>query len=477
MPLTALCLALSLFPQDPVAADKPKSETPAAPKTAVAKKGDLRATLQRQGRLVPVAPHEVKLELDQYSGELKVLEVVAHGHPVNAGDILLRLDTARIDEQLRKAEMEMAHAERKAAAAEEEARMAEAASRDDLQRSESELEWARRRLQGYLEFEISFDREQDRLWRQMTQHGLEDAQDELGQLEKMYKEDELVDATEEIVLKRSRRDFAWSQARAKLSDRQDQYEWDYPKAMERQRRELEAQLQVKSAERARRRTEMSRGEREMSLERARFELERQRRDLEQLRADRDRLAVRAPRGGIALHGETDAAPTSKGITVGSRASAGSVLMVIADPDRLEIRTEVPETHLYRATSGKAATVELTALPDQEFIGAIRVELMPSGRDGEVNTYRATVPIAKADPRHRPGMGCKVTVVLDQVSDAVLVPLEAVTRKDGQRTVRVGKAATGPFEQRKVTVGPDDGKDIVITQGVAAGEFVVLEEKK
>jgi multidrug efflux pump subunit AcrA (membrane-fusion protein) len=175
------------------------------------------------------------------------------------------------------------------------------------------------------------------------------------------------------------------------------------------------------------------------------------------------------------HGDADAAPSSKHLTAGNRAAAGAVLMSIADPDRLEIRTEVPETHLYRATTGKAAVVELAAIPGQEITGSIRVELMPSGREGDVNLYRAVVPIAKADPRHRPGMGCKVTVVLDVVDDAVLVPLSAVASRDGARFVRCQQPDSGPVEERKVVVGPDDGKDIVIQQGVRAGDLVVVEE--
>lgn len=479
MPLVTACLtALLLVPQDSTPAPKPDpAAAAAAPKAAVARRGSLRATLQRPGRLVPVEPVEVKVELEVYTGELKILEVAAHGSPINAGDILLRLSTEKLDEQVARGEFDLAQAERKAAIADEQAGLAEAAARDELQRSESELEWARRRLQGYLEHELAFDQEQERLGKQATQNGLEDQQDELGQLEKMYKEDELVDATEEIVLKRSRRGFAQSQAWAKLAERRQQYQLEYPKAMERQRLELETQLKVKAAERVGRAQELARTERELSLQRTRFELERQQRDLGKLRADRDRLTVRASRAGLVLHGEPDAAPTNKTLAVGGRVGPGAVLMTIADPDRLEIRTEIPETHLFRATSGKAASAKLAAIPDRELTGSIRVDPLPTSREADKNLYRAVVAIAKPDPRHRPGLGCEVTIVLDAVQDAVLAPLAAISERDGVRFARVAKAEAGPFEERRVVVGPDDGRDVVIEQGVEAGEFVALPEAK
>ena len=69
---------------------------------------------------------------------------------------------------------------------------------------EKDAEWAARKLSAYLEKEKAFKLEEFRLRSQSRQHNLEDQRDELEQLEQMYREDELVDATEEIVLKRQR---------------------------------------------------------------------------------------------------------------------------------------------------------------------------------------------------------------------------------------------------------------------------------
>jgi len=479
--LSALsCLAALTFPQQetkPVAPEvKPAAAAQKPPSGAVARKGDLRATLERKGRLVPVDAAPVRVEFEAYQGELLVVEVTPHGRPVNRGDVLLRFDTKKIDEQLRRAEFDLEQAKKRLENADEERRLADVGAQDELTKAESRLQWSRRRLQGFLEFEIEFDKESERLSRQSTLSRLEDQQDELTQLEKMYKEDELVDATEEIVLKRSRRDFASSQAWAKLSERRTKYEWDFDKPMARERLEQETAMEGRAMERLRKNLELARTGRELGQQRTRFDFDKQKQALDDLRADRERFTVRAGCNSLLLHGEVDAAP-GKGIEVGNRLGAGPVLMTIADPDRLEIRTDVPETHLFRATTGKAAEVELTALPGQKLAGAIRVELLPNAREGDLNLYRTVVPLAAADPRYRPGMGCKVTIVLDQVKDAVLVPLAAIVSRDGQKYVRAGSSDKGPFDERKVALGPDDGKDVVVERGVAAGEFVVVEEAK
>lgn len=472
----ALALTAPGFESGP---STPQGQAPAAaaPKVVAAQKGDLRATLERKGRLVPAETMPVRVDFEAFQGELKVVEVAAHGQPVNRGDILLRFDTERIDQQLKRAEFDAQQAEQRAAHAEEEARLADAAAQDEFTRAESRLQWARRKLQGFVEHELELDQEDERLSRQGRQSRLEDELDELTQLERMYKEDELVDATEEIVLKRSRRNFANSQAWNKLAERRLKYVHEFDKPIQRERLEQDTTMEARAFERLRRSQALARAGREQALARTRFDLDKQKRDLEQLRRDRERCVVRAGRSGILLHGDDAATPAAKPIELGARVAAGAVLAHIADPDRLEVRTEVPETHLFRATTGKAVEVELVALPEPKLLGQLRVDLLPSGRDGDVNLYRASVPLDGAEPRRRPGMAGKVTIVLDSRKDAVLVPLAAVANKDGKKIVRCGKNAEGPFAERVVVLGPDDGRQVVVDSGLVAGEFVVVEEGK
>ena len=347
-------------------------------------------------------------------------------------------------------------------------------ARDSLTRAERELDWARRKLQGYLEHEQAHAREQDRISKQSSKHRLEDQADELTQLEKMYKEDELVDATEEIVLKRSRRQLATSQAYAKLARQRTDYQFDVTKAMERERLELDTKLKIKAFERTKRSSALAAAGRKLALDKARFDLQKKRDSLEKLRRDREAFTVRAPRAGILLHGKPDAAPGSVKLEKGSGAQAGAVLMTVADPDAFEVRTSVPESHVFRARTGSAAEIEVVAVPDKKLTGALRVDMLPSSREGDMNLYRATVPLSAEDPRFRPGMGCTVTVV-ETVNDAVLVPIAAVKTVKGKKVVSWSKQPGGPFEERVVKVGADDGKDIVIREGVAAGEFVAVPD--
>ena len=435
-------------------------------------RGDLRATVELEGTLIPADSVPIALWLDEYRGELLVLEVAPHGAFVNEGDTLITFETRRIDEQLRQAEFDLVGAEARLAATEEEHRLAEAAEQNDLARAEKEADWAARQLAGYLDKERAFKLESIRLRDQGTQHNLEDQRDELEQLEKMYREDELVDATEEIVLKRARRRLARSIASAKLSRDRNEHDLALAEAIKQERLELEAARKRDALERKGRSVALARAKRQRDLERARFDLDKDREHLARLQHDRSLLAVRAPRGGLVLHGDPEAAPGNGQLERGGRVGLFKTVMAVADPDRLAVLTDVPESSLVDVRKGLVGEITTEAAPDYSGLGRIDVAYLPTGRKGEENLYRAEVALEKRDPRLRPGMRCTISIVVSEERDVVLIPRQAV-RRDGGRTVVRCAAEGGAFEERLVVLGPSDGRNVVVREGVAPGEVVEL----
>jgi multidrug resistance efflux pump len=396
-------LALAAPPAPPAPDRPPAAETAAAASS----------TLDLEGTLVPADAAAIALWPERYREELLVLEAVAHGSFVNQGDVLLRFDTDRIDEQIRQEEFELEQAKQKLARSEEENRIQQEASRDELARAEREAEWAARRLQGYLDKERGFTLESIRLNEQTQQNWISDQKDELEQLEKMYREDELVDATEEIVLKRSRRDLGASTARAALGHQQNEHTIALAEAIKQQGLELDAAQKRAALERQVRSAALAQAARDEAVARARFDLARQQQRLEELKRDRQLLAVRAPRTGLLLHGDAEAAPGSALLERGSRPGLFKTILTVADPDALLVIVNVPEPSLASARSGTAAKVTVPAAPRFETVGRLEVGMLPASRGGDSqNLYRATVALDAREPRLRPGMRCKVSLAAD-----------------------------------------------------------------
>jgi len=440
--------------------------------SAVATKGTIRKTLDRDGTFVPADAAELRLDLDSWRGELTVVDVVPHGSFVNEGDVLVRLDTTAIDQKLEEDGMAVDRAEMGLRQAEEQARLRAEADAEALARSETASARAAKKLRGYRELEKGFDDESERLSLQSRAFGLENQKDELDQLEKMYSEDELVDATEEIVLKRSKRSYAQAQAWNSLSEQRRVYDKDWYYAWREEDLVVDADNKAHELERVKKNQAMAREKSDADLENTRYQLAQQKKKLEDLKRDREKFTVRSPRRGILLHGAPDDAPWGR-IEKGSQLKSKAVFACVADPKKMKVATTIAEADVLKIKTGTAVEVAPVAAEDVKAIGRLDVEYLPQ----KGNIYKALVQFEQTDPRIRPGFACKAVVILDEERDAVLVPKAALIDRDGTKIVRCAKSDKGPFEERQVVAGLSDGKNVAIREGVAAGEYVALEAPK
>jgi len=439
------------------------------PPSVVARKGTVRNTLDRDGTFVPAAADELKLELDSYRGELSVVDVIPHGSFVNEGDVILRLDTTGIDERIAADAMALERAQMGLRHAEEGERLRAEADAEALARAETAAARAAKRLRGYREFEKGFEDESERMSIQAREYRLEDQKDELDQLEKMYQEDELVDATEEIVLKRSRRSFAQAQQGRDLSERRRKYNKEWYDAWREEDLVREAETKAADLDRTKLKQAMAREKAESDLAEKRYQLQKQLEKFDELKKDREKFTVHSPRRGILLHGAAEDAPWGR-LEKGSQLKNKAVFATVADPKQLQVVTNIPEADILKIKSGTAVEVKPDAAKDVKLLGRIEVEYLPS----KGNVFKATVQLPEADLRIRPGFTCKASVILEEARDAVIVPKTALIDRDGAMVVRCAKTAAGPFEERQVVTGISDDENVVIREGVAEGDYVAVE---
>jgi hypothetical protein len=289
---------------------------------------------------------------------------------------------------------------------------------------------------------------------------------------KMYAEDELVDATEEIVLKRSRRNYAQSQAWNSLSEQRRVYDKDWYYPWREEDLVVEADNKTRELERVKRSQAMAREKSDSELEKTRYELAQQKKRFEELKRDRERFQIRSPRRGILLHGAPDDAPWGR-IEKGSALKNRSVVACVADPKKMKVATTIAEADILKIKTGTAVEIVPTASEDAKMIGRLEVEYLPQ----KGNVYKAAVQLGQVDLRVRPGFACKAVVILEEERDAILVPKTALIERDGGKVIRCAKTEGGPFEERVVVVGICDGKNVVIREGVEAGEVVAVEQAK
>ncbi|MEE8104500.1 MAG: hypothetical protein V3T86_03090 [Planctomycetota bacterium] len=446
--------------------------------TVAAWKGDVRKTVERHGTLIPAkdGADELSIWLEAFRGELLVMQAREHGAMVNKGEVILLLETRDIDEQIDKATEELAAAEMRLRHREVTDAMAVASAAEKLAASERDAERARIRLEGYVRHAKQHRKERTDLQRLVTKYRLEDQEDELTQLRKMYAEDELVDATEDIIIRRGERNFARSKANKDLGDRIHAYSW------ERNENWYHVDLKKTAADRAaaldrlRRKQKLDSESRASAMESARRAFARQKEGLERLQRDRKKFVQESPRSGLLVHGAADAAPWAGRLELGSTLRPRKVFMTVADPKKLEVKTDVEEKDVLLVKSGLAVEIVPDAADDVTVMGRLKVDYLASktGKGGS-GVHGATVELREFPPKLRAGMRAKLTIVVEATSDAVVIPSSAVIEGDAPR-VKV-MAADGTVSEVAVVLGTDDGKNVAIKQGLSEGDKVVVAKAK
>ncbi|MBI4776132.1 MAG: efflux RND transporter periplasmic adaptor subunit [Deltaproteobacteria bacterium] len=146
----------------------------------------------------------------------------------------------------------------------------------------------------------------------------------------------------------------------------------------------------------------------------------------------------------------------------------AALLEMYDPSSLVIRAAVPEKYTADIAADMPVDVRLDAYPDGVLKG--RVERVYPYLDPRLRTRTMEIVLDKS-VHLLPGMFARLRVLLKTVSEAVVVPSEALVLTPKGRVVFVvedGKAIGRPVE-----TGIEEGNRIQIIAGVVPGDKVVV----
>ena len=192
-----------------IAAGSMAYAAPLPPWTVEATPIELR--LDASGRLAAARKLPIRLVPKGYRGGFVVSEVLVDGGPVEAGDVLVRLETAEIEEALERSRLELEEASLRLDLLGEEQRIAEEAGLTSLERKRLAAERAARALELHRETERERQQRGAVLRLQGNEDSLTNQRQELEQLEAMYAGTSLATETKDIVLERARRSIARAQ--------------------------------------------------------------------------------------------------------------------------------------------------------------------------------------------------------------------------------------------------------------------------
>lgn len=159
---------------------------------------------------------------------------------------------------------------------------------------------------------------------------------------------------------------------------------------------------------------------------------------------------------------------------GGTVSANASLLLIVELDPITGVMFVTEKDYVHMRTGQLATLTTDAYPGEEFEGRID-RIAPVFRQ-ETRQARIELTIGNAGHRLKPGMFIRVTVVLDRLAEATIVPEKALTTRDNGTGVFVVSEDGKSVSWRAVTVGIRDGDRVQVEGEGLSGRVVTLGQQ-
>jgi HlyD family secretion protein len=141
-----------------------------------------------------------------------------------------------------------------------------------------------------------------------------------------------------------------------------------------------------------------------------------------------------------------------------------------------VEVRVHESSVDKVRPGQIATITAEPFPDKAFNGEVlSVAPLPDAQRSylspDVKVYTTKVSIKDSQTSLRPGMSAKVEILVDQLEDVLMVPVQVVANRAGRKVCYVATDA-GP-EERQVATGAFNNTFVEIVSGLQAGEDVLL----
>jgi HlyD family secretion protein len=226
---------------------------------------------------------------------------------------------------------------------------------------------------------------------------------------------------------------------------------------------------------ARARSKLAQAMAQLKSAEARFQLHKDR--LDKLKRQIAACAIKAPAPGLVVYASSGdfwhrEGPIEAGATIRQRQD----IMSLPDTSEMIVEITVHESSVTKVQPGQTAKITIDAFPDKTFTGKVlKIAPLPDQQRGwlspDLKVYTTQVTIDGSYDFLKPGMSSKVEILVEQLDDVIIVPVQVVANRGGKK-VCYCLTGQGP-QQRDVQTGSFNDTFVQITDGLAVGEEVLM----
>lgn len=167
--------------------------------------------------------------------------------------------------------------------------------------------------------------------------------------------------------------------------------------------------------------------------------------------------------------------SSVNISKGEMVAQGAPLFTISDTSSVEGEISVTESVITSVAVGTKAIISVKAAGIEGKEGS--VQTVNTVKDSTTGLYTVRVRIPNSDSVLKAGMFAEIVLVTANIGDALTIPSDALMQEGEDFYVYIADEATNTAEKRYVETGIADSEMTEITAGIELGEVVVVSGKE
>lgn len=440
--------------------------------TFTVQRAPLSITLTESGTVKSRDQYVVKNEVE---GRTSIIFVIDEGTLVEEGDLLIELDSSELEDRLVDQQIQVENTEADYVSAKENLAVVKIQTQSNVSKAKLDNQFAIEDKEKYIEGEWPKQLMEAETDVTLKDEELRRTTDEFNWSKRLYEEKYLSETeyrADELAMKRAQLQLALSQETIKLLR-------DF--THKRRIAELDSEIEQKALtlERVRRESSSDLVQAEARLRAREAELKRQQDRLRKIEDQITKTKIYAPAKGMVVYATSsefswrgDTEPLDEGQEVRERQE----LIHLPTADSMMVQMQVHESSLGKVKIGQPVQIKIDAMPESQFTGRVtKIAPLPDAQsvfmNPDLKVYDTNIMIDGVHPQLRTGMSCRATILIEDHLDAIAVPLQAVVGRGSQSLVYV--VSGNQAQAREVKTGLDNKAMILITEGLRAGEKVLL----
>lgn len=181
------------------------------------------------------------------------------------------------------------------------------------------------------------------------------------------------------------------------------------------------------------------------------------------------FTIFAPRSGMVVHKRDY---SGKKIGIGATVNIwDNVVATLPDLRSMVIKTYVNEIDISKVKIGQKVDIGVDAFPKNRYTGYVYyvANIGEQMSNSNSKAFEVMIQVNEYDSILRPAMTTKNSIITAEIPDVVYIPLEGIFGTDSLQYVFTGGV------RRQVLVGASNDNEIIIKEGLKAGEKVLLSQ--